>query len=107
MWVPPSNYTFPLSQKNEGKKGNIILQTIVEKVNDSQCFSVLADETTDISVTEQLALCVRYIDKENNVNDSFLKFIQVHSLSGKNLADSILNGKLYLGFEFIVYLLPT
>jgi len=39
--------------------GNIILQTIVKKVNVSQCFSVLADETTDISVTEQLALCYR------------------------------------------------
>ncbi|XP_025192611.1 52 kDa repressor of the inhibitor of the protein kinase-like [Melanaphis sacchari] len=79
--------------------GNIILQTIVKKVNDSQCFSVLADETTDISVTEQLALCVRYIDKENNVNESFLKFIQVHSLSGKNLADSILNGLISCGID--------
>lgn len=79
--------------------GNIILQTIVKKVNDSQCFSVLADETTDISVTEQLALCVRYIDKENNANESFLKFIQVHSLSGKNLADAILNGKFKILIE--------
>jgi len=87
--------------------GNLILQTIVKKVNDSQCFSVLADETTDISVTEQLALCVRYIDKENNANESFLKFIQVQSLSGKHLADSILNGK-YCNWDlFIVYLLPN
>ncbi|KAF0687421.1 52 kDa repressor of the inhibitor of the protein kinase-like, partial [Aphis craccivora] len=79
--------------------GNLILQTIVKKVNDSQCFSVLADETTDISVTEQLALCVRYIDKENNANESFLKFIQVQSLSGKNLADSILNGLMSCGIN--------
>ncbi|XP_008184846.1 52 kDa repressor of the inhibitor of the protein kinase-like [Acyrthosiphon pisum] len=56
----------------------------------SVCFSVLADETTDISVTEQLALCV---------NESFLKFIQVHSLSGKNLADSILNGLISCGID--------
>lgn len=63
--------------------GNLILQTIVKKVNNSQCFSVLADETTDISVTEQLALCVRYIDENNIVNESFLKFIEVHSLTGK------------------------
>lgn len=76
--------------------GNLVLQTIVKKVNDSQCFTVLADETTDVSVTEQLAVCIRYIDEENNVNESFLKFIKVHSLTGKNLADSILNGKFIL-----------
>lgn len=75
--------------------GNLILQTIVKKVNNFQCFSVLADETTDISVTEQLSLCVRFIDDQNNVNESFLKFIEVHSLAGKNLANSILNGKFY------------
>lgn len=75
--------------------GNLILQTIVKKVNNSQCFTVLADETTDISVTEQLALCVRFIDEQNNVNECFLKFMEIHSLTGKNLADSILNGKFY------------
>jgi len=82
---------------------NLILQTIVKKVNDSQCFSVLADETTDISVTEQLALCVRYMNNENNANESFLKFIQVQSLSGKNLADSILNGK-YCNWDLFIVL---
>ncbi|KAE9538663.1 hypothetical protein AGLY_005762 [Aphis glycines] len=34
---------------------------IVKEVNSAKCFSVLADETTDISVKEQLALCVRYV----------------------------------------------
>eukprot|EP00102_Acyrthosiphon_pisum_P023154 XP_016660364.1 PREDICTED: 52 kDa repressor of the inhibitor of the protein kinase-like [Acyrthosiphon pisum] len=31
-------------------------------VNASQCFSVLADETTDVSVKEQLTLCVRFVN---------------------------------------------
>ena len=72
--------------------GDVILKNIVNQVNDSKCFTVLADETTDISVVEQLALCVRYVDKNKNVNEDFLKFIPVQSLTGKNLADSILNG---------------
>lgn len=72
--------------------GDVILKKIVNQVNDSKCFTVLADETTDISVVEQLALCVRYVDKNQNVNEDFLKFIPVQSLTGKNLADSILNG---------------
>jgi hypothetical protein len=43
--------------------GNLILQTIMKKVNNSQCFIVLADETTDISVTGQIAFCIRFIDE--------------------------------------------
>jgi len=46
--------------------GDIIQKKIVKKINDSQCFSVLADETTDISTNEQLTLCVRYLDNKNN-----------------------------------------
>lgn len=83
--------------------GNLILQTIVKKVNNSQCFTVLADETTDISVTEQLALCVRFVDEQNNVNECFLKFMEIHSLTGKNLADSILNGKFYLRLNLFMF----
>lgn len=72
--------------------GDIILKKIVNQVNDLKCFTVLADETTDISVVEQLALCVRYVEKNKNVNEEFLKFIPVQSLTGKHLANSILNG---------------
>ncbi|XP_060858111.1 52 kDa repressor of the inhibitor of the protein kinase-like isoform X2 [Metopolophium dirhodum] len=57
------------------------------------CFSI--DETTDVSVKEQLTLCVRYLSGsgENvSMNESFLKFIEVQSLTGENLATVILNG---------------
>ncbi|KAF0706982.1 52 kDa repressor of the inhibitor of the protein kinase-like isoform X1, partial [Aphis craccivora] len=79
--------------------GDVILKKIVNQVNDSKCFTVLADETTDISVVEQLALCVRYVDKNKNVNEDFLKFIPVQSLTGKNVADSILNGLMSCGVD--------
>ncbi|XP_050062925.1 52 kDa repressor of the inhibitor of the protein kinase-like [Aphis gossypii] len=79
--------------------GDVILKKIVNQVNDSKCFTVLADETNDISVVEQLALCVRYVDKNKNLNDNFLKFIPVQSLTGKNLADSILNGLMSCGVD--------
>lgn len=72
---------------------NDILKKIVIKVNEAQCFSVLADETTDISTSEQLTLCVRYIDSVGNLNEDFLKFIIVESLIGSDLSAAILNGK--------------
>lgn len=53
---------------------------------------MLADETTDIAVIEQLALCVRYVDSKYNIKENFIKCIPVNSLTGKNLAESILSG---------------
>jgi hypothetical protein len=74
---------------------NIILKKIVAKVNEAKCFSILADETTDISTLEQLTLCVRYIDVDGNLNEDFLKFIEVENLTGSNLSSAILNGNKY------------
>jgi len=75
--------------------GDIILKKIVKIVNESGFFSVLVDETTDVSVKEQLTLCVRYLSGSGEnvcINESFLKFIEVQSLTGENLAKVILNG---------------
>ncbi|KAL4126233.1 hypothetical protein QTP88_010459 [Uroleucon formosanum] len=75
--------------------GDVILKKVVKEVNESGYFSVLADETTDISVVEQLTICVRYLvgsGKEKNVHESFLKFTEVASLIGENLASAIFNG---------------
>ena len=40
----------------------MILAELVCKVNAAHCFSVLADETADVSAVEQFSLGVRYID---------------------------------------------
>lgn len=70
----------------------LILKEIVGRVNAAEGFAVLADETTDIATKEQLTLCVRFIDNNNIVNESFLKFIIIHSLTGTDLASTIING---------------
>jgi len=52
-------------------------------VNFADCFSVLADETTDVSQKEQLTLYVRYVNGPGDsvkVHESFLKYVKIHSL---------------------------
>ncbi|XP_060855245.1 zinc finger MYM-type protein 1-like [Metopolophium dirhodum] len=69
----------------------IISSKIVNRINESNFFSIIADETADISGTEQFALCARYYDKKNkNIREDFLKFIPVHDVSGKSLANHII-----------------
>jgi len=68
----------------------LMLNELVCKVNAACCFSVLADETADVSGTEQLSLGVRYMDcASSTVNEDFLQFVPVYDVTGKGLADMV------------------
>jgi len=71
---------------------NLILGKLVSRVNSAECFSVLADETTDISGVEQLSLGVRYLDAvAGQVREDFLQFVPVYDVTGKALSTVILD----------------
>ena len=62
--------------------------------NSANCFSVIADETTDVSTTEQISLYVRYVgvdsDEEMCIKESFLWFAEASSTTGEELATTIM-----------------
>lgn len=54
-----NKYTSPTIQNEIIQSCNtILLRKLVNVISKSKCFSVLADETTDISTKEQLSICV-------------------------------------------------
>nr|XP_026694590.1 zinc finger MYM-type protein 1-like [Ciona intestinalis] len=71
-----------------------IRQCIVNKVKDAVFYSVLADETSDVSLIEQLSICVRYVEVANDnkpeIREDFLGFVAVENMSGHALANSII-----------------
>ncbi|KAL4153519.1 hypothetical protein QTP88_001352 [Uroleucon formosanum] len=75
--------------------GNLILEKIVNIINKSKCFSIMADETTDICKIE--SLCIRYIDisadncNEFKIREDFLTFVPIIDVTGNGIASSILN----------------
>ncbi|KAJ8939579.1 hypothetical protein NQ314_011074 [Rhamnusium bicolor] len=85
---------------------SIIVNILVNKVNASKSFfSVLADEPADISRIEQLSLCVRYVEKETlNIREDFLQFVPVPDVTGKGLANSIMEtiNKLGINSQYMV-----
>ncbi|KAL4122845.1 hypothetical protein QTP88_015112 [Uroleucon formosanum] len=96
-----ASYISPMIQNNFiNICGKIIQDQLVNKINQAKCFSVLVDETTDVSRVEQLPLCVRYLDnnlniEKNEINnyvlkEDFLQFVPVNSTTGQNLATVIL-----------------
>lgn len=55
-------------------------------------YSLLIDESTDVSVTKHLCLCVKYFSrKEQTVQTAFLGIIPVVSTTGQSLFDAISN----------------
>ena len=64
----------------------------MSRFNAAECFSVLADETTDISGVKQLSLGVRYLDAvAGQVRDDFLQFVPIYDVTGKALSTVILD----------------
>jgi len=62
--------------------GRELLAEILKRVCDSKWFSILFDETTDISHTSQMSLAVRYVH-EGFVREDFVEFIDPHAAAYK------------------------
>lgn len=72
-----------------------------------QCFSLLADETTDISEIELFSLCIRYIEKTNSgiiLKEDFLSFVLVNDVTVKGLMCTLLETcqNLKLNLKYLV-----
>lgn len=82
--------------------GDLITNTLIDRIKTSQVFCILADETSDVSGTEQMSLCARYLDKVNDnyvVREDFLKFVPVYDLRGFALSNVIKESITNLGLD--------
>jgi len=63
----------------------VLLDKIVSKVNPSKYFSILADETADVSRVDQVS-CVRYVEmKHLELHEEFLQFVPILNVTGKRI----------------------
>lgn len=78
----------------------VLLNKVVSKVNAAKCFSILADETADISGIEQVSLCVRYIELNTlTLTEEFLQFVPTSDMTGKGIANLILESLKQFGVD--------
>lgn len=87
-----AQYVSPVIQNEVLEVNNkIILEVLVKKINKAGFFSIMADETADISTVEQLSICIRYFDDNSKtINEHFIQFVPITDCSGKGIADTIL-----------------
>lgn len=78
----------------------LLLNKIVSRVNEVKCFSVLADETADVSGIEQVSLCVRYVELSTlELHEDFLQFVPAVDMTGKGLAKLIIDNLQNFGID--------
>ena len=68
----------------------MIRDRISAEVHLSGFFTLMADETKDVSKQEQLSVVVRYVDREGIINERFLTFVQATSLNAESLSTYII-----------------
>lgn len=102
----PANgkYTSPTIQNEIIQSiGSIVLKHLVSEINQSKFISVMADETTDVSSTEQLALCIRYLKTTETlakeIVEVFVGFVKLPNTKAKTIADAILVELKRLGID--------
>lgn len=70
--------------------GDVLKEEIINKVKKAEAYSVLADETADISGTEQLSIGLRYFNEETReVEEAFVGFIELDALDANTIAKTI------------------
>ncbi|XP_057312165.1 zinc finger MYM-type protein 1-like [Hydractinia symbiolongicarpus] len=67
------NYTSPAIQNEMLRiEALSILRDIAKNIQSAEIFTILADETGDVSNTEQLVICIRWVDDELQAHEEFI-----------------------------------
>jgi hypothetical protein len=66
-----------------------VKKTIIKDVTHAGIYSVMADTTPDISRSDQLSVCVRYIDSLGDVSERLLEVCQTKDKTGLGVAEKI------------------
>ena len=75
---------------------HIILQGIVQDIKQARFYSIMADEVTSHN-SEQMAICVRFVDSVNDIREEFLQFSRLARITGKHIAEEIVKSLEDLG----------
>jgi hypothetical protein len=64
---------------------------LISEIKDSFCYSIILDETRDISNREQVSVCFRIVDKNLNISEHFLGFFETPFTDAQTLFNLVIN----------------
>lgn len=64
---------------------------LISEIKDSFCYSIILDQTRDISNREQVSVCFRIVDKNLNISEHFLGFFETPFTDAQTLFNLVIN----------------
>ena len=100
-WVKESKYQSPLIV-NEliSIMAHLVLHSLLVDMLPQCWFSLLADETRDISNREQLVFCIRWVSESYEINEDFVALVQLENTTAATIYEAIKDALLRLGMQF-------
>ncbi|XP_033229503.1 zinc finger MYM-type protein 1-like [Belonocnema kinseyi] len=80
----------------------IITRDLVRRINETKCFTVTADETSNVSGIEQFTIGARFVQDiggRHTIREDFLCFVPVEDVTGADLANTLLTTLQKLGVD--------
>ena len=65
--------------------GNTLLRQLLTKIRAVKWFSVMADETRDVSNNEQLTIVIRWVDADYVIHEDFIGMVHVPDTTAATL----------------------
>ena len=67
----------------------LVLRQLIPEIKSADFVSIMADETTDASNTEQLVICMRWVDGNFETHEDFLGLYALADLQANTISNSI------------------
>lgn len=81
--------------------GDTKKQKIINRIKVSKYYSILCDETTEISTKEQMTICIHCVDTSTYIiRKDFLGFVEMVSTTGIAIKDTLKNELEKFGLHF-------
>ena len=65
--------------------GDIVRTRVCNDVKEAKMFSLLVDETKDLSKKEQMSIVLRYVDSKGTLREHFLTFVEAASVNAESV----------------------
>ncbi len=66
-----------------------ILREVGQNIRDSHCYSIMADECTDVANKEQFTICIRWVDDDLQDHEDFIGLYEVETIDANCLVHAI------------------
>ena len=100
-WVEGSKYQSPeIINKIIEIMAHTALCSLLADINSRPWFSLMADETRDISNREQLVVCLRWVSENYDVFEDMIGLVQLKNTTAECIYMSLKDCLLHLGISF-------